>query len=144
MRKTIIIFLLAFLTIAETTAFGAVTRMAPDFHNPGHIRMWNQSILQPFNPHIVMIVFGAIIIAGIAYYTYFKWIHAKEDAKIRMDKEETAFKQLIMKQNAIMEKVIELESAFEKGQIAEDEYSEKMKAYKHHLVKVKMSLRDYI
>lgn len=49
-----------------------------------------------------------------------------------------------MKQNAIMEKVIELEDAFEKGQLTEAEYSEKLKAYKHHLVKVKMSLRDYI
>lgn len=143
--KTRIAILLSTLVLTfETTAFGAVTRTSPAFHNPGHIRMWNQSFLQPFNPHILMIVLGAIIVAGIGYYTFFKFKPSMNELGNNGDMEEAMFRQLISKQDAIMAKIVELQAAFEKGQISKEEYTKKMTEYKHYLVKLKLSMRAYI
>lgn len=123
---------------------GNVTKTAPDFHNPGHLRMWQQSALRKFDPHILMIVLGAILIAGIGYYSYFTMKNRAQNKIAGADKEEQAFKLLMAKQKAILDKILELEESYEKGQIPEDEYHTKLEAYKHHLVQVKLSLRDYI
>ena len=128
----------------ESGALGNITRSAPDFHNPGHIRMWNQSPVREFNPHILMIVLIVILIAGISYYAYFLRKEKMEELKKRSDKEERAFEHLLEKRQAILDKVIELEESYNCGEITEDEYKQKSNAYKQHLVKVKMSLRQYI
>lgn len=122
---------------------GNVTKTAPDFHNPGHIRMWEQSMLKGFNPHIVMIVLGAILIAGIGYFTYFRLKGRKQDI-LESDKEEKAFKLLMSKQKAILDKILELEDSYEKGQISEDDYHARLGAYKQHLVQVKVSLSQFV
>ncbi|MGJ7921323.1 hypothetical protein [Neobacillus sp. LXY-4] len=121
---------------------GNVTREAPDFHNPGHIRMWEQSMLKDFDPHILMIVLGAILIAGVGYFTYFR-IKNKANDKAT-DKEEEAFKMLMAKQKAILDKIIELEESLEQGQISENDYHAKLEAYKQHLVQVKLSLNQFV
>lgn len=144
MKKIGAIFLLAIILNFKTTAFAEVTRSSPDFHNSGHIRMWNQSVLNNFNPHILMIVLGCIIIAGISYFTFFKWKAKNEENKKQLDQEETAFRQLLAMQNATMKKVLDLEAAYEQGKITEEEYTEKINSYKQYLVKVKIGLRDYI
>jgi hypothetical protein len=125
------------------TNTGNVTKSAPDFHNPGHLRMWNQSPLKDFNPHILMIVLGAILIAGIGYWSYFRM---KNNAKNKAvdDKDEQAFKLLMAKQKAILDKILELEESYDKGQISEEDYHTKLDAYKHHLVQVKLSLREFV
>ncbi|PLR99896.1 hypothetical protein [Bacillus sp. T33-2] len=123
---------------------GNVTRTDPGFHNPGHLRMWYQSPLKQFNAHILMIVLGAILAAGIGYYLYFKWRSRLEEQRIDADKEEKAFKLLVAKQNTIMDKILELEDSYSHGQVNEAEYSAKLDAYKHHLVQVKLNLRQFI
>ncbi len=122
---------------------GNVTKTAPDFHNPGHLRMWEQSALKGFNPHIFMIVLGAILIAGIGYFTYFRLKARKQDV-LESDKEEKAFKLLMSKQKAILDKILELEDSYEKGQISEEDYHARLGAYKQHLVQVKVSLSQFV
>jgi len=132
---------------AETNNNGnksSVTHTAPAFHNPGHLRLWAQSPLHRFNPHIFLIVIGAIIIAGIIYYVYFKRKARLEEERIGADKEENAFKHLMAKQKAIMDKIIELEDTFGDGMLTENEYQAKLAAYKQHLVQVKLNLRNFI
>ncbi|MBO0960784.1 hypothetical protein J1P26_13855 [Neobacillus sp. MM2021_6] len=121
-----------------------VTHTAPAFHNPGHLRMWGQSPLHRFNPHIFMIIIGAIIIAGIAYFAYFRRKARLEEERLGADREEKAFKLLMMKQKAIMDKIIELEETFGEGKLSEDEYQAKLTAYKQHLVQVKLNLRNFV
>ncbi len=121
-----------------------VTHTAPAFHNPGHLRMWAQSPLHRFNPHVFLIIIGTIIIAGIAYFAYFKRKARLEEERLGADKEEKAFKQLMAKQKAIMDKIIELEETFGDGKLTEDEYQAKLAAYKQHLVQVKLNLRNFI
>ncbi|MEH7095169.1 hypothetical protein [Neobacillus vireti] len=131
-------------TTTDKNSTTGVTHTAPAFHNPGHLRMWAQSPLHSFNPHIFLIIIGAIIIAGISYFIYFKRKARLEEERLGADKEEKAFKQLIAKQKAIMEKIIELEETFDEGKISEDDYHGKLAAYKQHLVQVKLNLRTFI
>ncbi len=131
-------------TSTENKNLGDVTKSAPAFHNPGHLRMWAQSPLHKFNPHILMIVLGAILLAGIGYYSYFKMKNRVKSDANGADKEEQVFKQLMAKQKAILDKIIELEDNLGNGQMTEDEYKTKLEAYKQHLVQVKLSLRQFV
>jgi hypothetical protein len=121
-----------------------VTKSAPAFHNPGHIRMWEESALHNFNPHIFLIVLIAIILAGIFAFIYFRRKAKLEEARIGADKEEQAFKLLMSKQKAILEKIIELEETYGDGKLSEEDFNKKLAAYKEHLVQVKMSLRQFV
>lgn len=129
---------------ASDTGVGNVTKSAPDFHNPGHLRMWNQSALNKFNPHYLMIVLGAILLAGIGYFSYFSWKNKVKNQNRKSDKEEQAFKHLMAKQKAILDKILELEEALDNGQISENDYHAKLEAYKQHLVQVKLSLNQFV
>jgi hypothetical protein len=131
-------------TSSDSAKSGSVTRSAPAFHNPGHIRMWEQSPLHSFNPHIFLIVLFVMIISGIFYYAYFRRKAKLEEERIEADKEEKAFKLLMAKQKAIMDKIIELEETLGNGELTENEYHAKLDAYKHHLVQVKLNLRKFI
>lgn len=121
-----------------------VTRTSPQFHNPGHVRLWNQSSLKTFNPHILLIVLGTILTAGLGYYSYFKWKARLQEIKVGADQEEQQFQQLIARKNAILQKILELEDAFAEGQLLEEEYLVKLNAYKQHLVKVNLNLRNFM
>lgn len=122
----------------------SVTHSAPAFHNPGHLRMWAQSPLHRFNPHVFLIILLAIVVAGISYYAYFRRKARFEEERLGADKEEKAFKLLMAKQKAIMDKIIELEETFGDGKLSESEYHAKLEAYKQHLVQVKLNLRNFV
>jgi hypothetical protein len=123
---------------------GTVTKTAPAFHNPGHLRMWSQSPLRTWDPHVFLIVMGAIIIAALSYFTYFRMKARAEEKRLGADKEESAFKNLMAKQKAIMDKILELEENFGDGNMTEEDYLAKLAAYKQHLVQVKMNLRQFV
>jgi mannitol-1-phosphate/altronate dehydrogenase len=91
-----------------------------------------------------MIILLAIVIAGISYYIYFRRKARLEEERLGADKEENAFKLLMTKQKAIMDKIIELEESFGDGKLSEDEYHAKLEAYKQHLVQVKIKLRNFV
>jgi hypothetical protein len=131
-------------TKSTTQSTSSVTKSAPAFHNPGHIRMWEESALRNFNPHIFLIVLLAIILAGIFSFVYFRRKAKQADARIGADKEEQAFKLLMTKQKAILEKIIELEETHGDGVLSEDDYNKKLAAYKEHLVQVKLGLRQFV
>ncbi|RDU35153.1 hypothetical protein DRW41_19605 [Neobacillus piezotolerans] len=121
-----------------------VTKQSPAFHNPGHLRMWYQSPLKSFNPHVLMIVLAAILIAGISYFSYFRLKNRAEAERLENDADEKAFKLLMAKQNTIMDKILELEDTYGNGLLTEEEYNAKIDAYKQHLVKVKLGLRRFV
>jgi hypothetical protein len=130
-------------TGADNPAVGNITHEAPVFHNPGHIRMWYQSPLSGFEPHILMIVLGVILFGGIGYYSYFRWKNKLAEDKRLSDREEQAFLQLIAKRKTIMDKIVELEENYSGGQISDQDYQTKLDAYKHHLLQVKLNLQKY-
>jgi hypothetical protein len=128
----------------ESKSSGNVTKTAPAFHNPGHLRMWSQSPLRSWDPHVFLLVMGAIIIAAISYFSYFRMRARAEEKRLGADKEESAFKNLMAKQKAIMDKILELEENFGDGNMSEEDYQAKLAAYKQHLVQVKMNLRHFV
>lgn len=128
---------------ADNAALGEITHSAPVFHNPGHLRMWYQSPLRGFEPHLLMGVLAVILIGGIGYYSYFRWKSKLQEDQRLSDKEEQAFLQLIAKRKAIMDKIVELEEGYSAGQISDDDYHNKIEAYKHHLLQVKLNLKKY-
>ncbi|MBY0145625.1 hypothetical protein [Neobacillus niacini] len=121
-----------------------VTKTAPAFHNPGHLRMWSQSPLRSWDPHVFLIVMAAIIIAALSYFAYFRMKARAEEKRLGADKEENAFKNLMAKQKAIMDKILELEEKYDDGNLSEEDYKAKINAYKQHLVQVKMNLRQFV
>lgn len=131
-------------TATSTDSKTNVTKSSPAFHNPGHIRLWEQSPLHSFNPHIFLIVLLAMIIAGLTYYAYYRRKAKLEEVRLGADKEEKAFKLLMAKQKAIMDKIIELEETFGDGKLSEDDFHKKLEAYKQHLVQVKLNLREFV
>ena len=66
------------------------------------------------------------------------------DQRLSADREESEFKQLLARQNAIMDKIIELEEQHADGNLQEEEYSAKLLAYKEHLVQVKQNLSRFV
>ncbi|MFP7297687.1 hypothetical protein [Neobacillus niacini] len=128
--------------VSETS--GNVTKTAPAFHNPGHLRMWAQSPLRSWDPHVFLIVMAAIIIAALSYFTYFRMKAIAEEKRLSADKEENVFKSLMAKQKAIMDRILELEENFDEGNMSEEDYQAKLSAYKQHLVQVKMNLRQFV
>lgn len=128
----------------EENSTNAVTRTAPEFHNPGHLRMWNQSPLKKFDPHTLMIVLAVILIAGVGSFSYFRWKNRLQEQQLGLDREEAQFKQLVARQNAIMDKIIELEETNAEGKLKEEDYLAKLSAYKQHLVQVKQNLSRFV
>lgn len=128
-----------YLLLAEST----ITRTAPSFHNPGHLRMWYESPLKEFNPHILMVILAAIFLAWIFYYYAFVVKKARLEEQMRMDGEEGNFQQLLTKRTTLLKKMIDLEEAFNAGRINEEEFDKKTTAYKQHLIQVKLDLKKF-
>lgn len=116
---------------------------APSFHNPGLIRMWYESPLRDFNPHVLMVIFAVLLIAWIYYYFAFVVKKARLQEQMLVDSEEGRFQQLLTKRTALLNKMVELEETFEAGKIDELEFEKKINAYKQHLIEVKLDLKKY-
>ncbi|GAX91377.1 hypothetical protein [Effusibacillus lacus] len=121
---------------------GQVTRTAPAFHNPGHIRMWYQSPLREFNPHILLIVFGSILAFAVGYYGYRKWKFASNNGWL--EAEEEIFQQLYLKQKVLLNKLVELEDSYDRAELSDEDYQLRKKAYKSQLVEVKRKLLEFV
>ncbi|WP_214480368.1 hypothetical protein [Bacillus sp. SM2101] len=120
----------------------AVTQTSPSFHNPGHLRMWFDSPLRQFNPHILLIILGVIIIGGGLFFIYFRQKDQNRQISLTEDKEEKIFQQLLGKRDAIMTKMIDLEDELKAGKISEDKFHEQFNAYKELLIQVKFNIKQ--
>lgn len=121
-----------------------VTRNSPSFHSPGHIRLWNTSVLGAFNPHIFLVVMAIIIFSGLSMFSYFAVKRHSEEKKALNSKEEQEFRQLVKRKRAIMEKIVELEEKREVSNMSEEEFKQKNLAYKKLLVQVNQELNRFV
>lgn len=120
-----------------------VTRSAPTFHNPGHIRLWNDTPLRSFEPHLFTAIIIIIFIAGISYFFYFRR-KGKLSKDLVGDKDDERFQELIAKKNIILKKIAQTEDDYEAGKLSVEESNEKILAYKEYLYKVKLELNQFI
>ncbi|SDZ67154.1 hypothetical protein SAMN05421736_12916 [Evansella caseinilytica] len=121
----------------------AVTQPSPAFHNPGHIRLWNESPLRNFDPHLVTILLLFIIVFGIGYWVHFKRKEMKNEGLID-DKDEKHFQELAAKKNILLNKILQAEEDLEAGKMTQEEFAEKTSAYKKYLQQVKKELNKYL
>lgn len=121
----------------------AIIGTAPSFHHPGLIRMWYESPLRDFNPHIFMGVIAAIVIAWVYYYYAFILKKARLQEQMSLDSEESKFRMLLTKRTALLNKIVEIEELFKTGKIDKLEFERKMNAYKQHLIQVKLDLKNF-
>lgn len=120
-----------------------VTRTAPSFHNPGHIRLWNDTPLRNFEPHLLMAILILLLVAGIGYFIYFKR-KAKLNKGTLNGQDDDEFLELTSKKNLLLKKIVQLEEAYEAGELSLDDFNEKNTAYKNYLYKVKQELNKFI
>lgn len=122
---------------------GTITRSSTSFHNPGHIRIWYESPLRNFEPHLVSALLLLIFIFGIGYFTYIKRKEYLKEESME-DVDEKKFQELATKKNILLNKILQVEEDFDTGKITEQEMEEKVKAYKQYLYKVKLELNKYL
>ncbi|MCF6095160.1 hypothetical protein L1765_14445 [Microaerobacter geothermalis] len=118
-----------------------ISKQAPQFHNPGHIRVWYQSPLRSMNPHIFLIILGVVVISGIALYIRYRMMEQERLEASRNEKDDL-FDKLLLKQKVLMQKIVEMDEAHQKGNIPESVYRDKRNAYKEQLIHVKLQLRE--
>jgi mannitol-1-phosphate/altronate dehydrogenase len=117
----------------------------PPYHPAAMIRWWFTSPLREYNPHLFV---GAlfILLAGVIYYLRIRnkrKLQAEGHAQ-PVDEEERLFQQLMAKRKTILDKLVELEEAFEAHKLSPEEFQKQRETYKRHLVQVKLSLRQYV
>lgn len=120
-----------------------VTRTAPTFHNPGHIRLWNDTPLRSFEPHLFTAIVIIILIAGISYFFYFRH-KGKTDQELVGDKDDERFRELIAKKNIVLKRIAQTEEDCEADKLSEEECNKKILAYKEYLYKIKLELNQFI
>lgn len=122
----------------------AISRSSPSFHNPGHLRMWYESPLRSFDPHLFTAILVIIVVAGIGWFVYFQIKNRAIEEQIESTDDEKHFHELVLKQKVILNKLVELEDLNKSGELSDEEYEKKAAAYREHLVKVKLQLQQFM
>lgn len=110
---------------------------APQFHNPGHIRLWNTSAFSAIDPHVFTAVVVMIPIIFIVYYIRQR---RKEKMLETVDVEEIAFQKLFNKEQDLLKKIAELDDKHQNGEIEEEEYVTLRENYKYRVMQIKAHL----
>ncbi|OIJ20403.1 hypothetical protein BKP45_09140 [Anaerobacillus alkalidiazotrophicus] len=130
--------------MVELILTSAVTRSSPAFHNPGHLRMWYDSPFRNFDAHLFTAIIVMIICAGVGWFVYFQLKNRASEEKLEANTDEKQFHDLVVKQKVIMNKLLELEEMKKTGNLSDADYENKSKAYREHLVKVKVQLQQFM
>lgn len=128
----------------ETKQAATVTRKPGEFHNPGHIRMWNQSQFRSFNPHVLLGVLAGILLFAIGYFGYRRWKDQRPGDSFFSCDQEALLQQLDLKQAVILKRLVELEEAYENGEMGDEEFQERKKAYRDRLLEVKLKMHEFM
>src|SRR5699024_8878355 len=110
---------------------------------PGHIRLWNDTPLRNFEPHLLMAILILLLVAGIGYFIYFKR-KAKLNKGTVNGQDDDEFLELTIKKNLLLKKIVKVEEAYEESELFYDEFNQKNTAYNNYLYKVKHELKKFI
>ncbi|WP_227762942.1 hypothetical protein [Zhaonella formicivorans] len=127
-------------TSAESA--GPVTKEAPKFHNPGHIRLWYQSPFSGINAHLFLAIVIALPILGLGYHFYRKRA-GEAPKKSAAQAEEEAFRRLLIKEKTLKAKLVELEQNYADQKVDEEEYQAVREIMKKQLLAVRAQLKSF-
>ncbi|OEH86101.1 hypothetical protein BHU72_14345 [Desulfuribacillus stibiiarsenatis] len=113
------------------------------FHNPGHIRFWNNSAFARFDPHLMTGLFIALLVFSIGYYFY-RWAREEKMAKERnQSNEDDVFLRLYKEESVLKKKITELQFKYDSGEMDEADFTKRREVYKKKLVAVKLKIKEF-
>lgn len=118
---------------------------SPPYHPAAMIRWWFTGPLRDYNPHLFVGALFILLLGGM----YYLRIRSKRKFQAEgltqpTDEEERLFQQLMAKRKTILDKLVELEDAYQAQKLSPEEFHKQRETYKRHLVQVKLSLRQYV
>lgn len=112
--------------------------MGPAYHPEWLVTFWLSTPgLDRLNPHYLLIVLAAGLIV-LHFLRRKPVIHEGLE-----DREEQAFKHLLLRKSVIEEQIGALEGKIKAGDIPEADLTKKLEEYQHHLEQVKKELQEY-
>lgn len=115
---------------------------APAFHDPGHIRMWEQSPFSGIDAHLFMILVIGVPV-GILVWYLLKRRQEGLQRKTDLEREEEVFQRYLVREKFLKEKILELEKKRAEGSIDEEDYAQQMELYKKKLLEVRVKLKQF-
>lgn len=113
------------------------------FHNPGHIRFWENSPFSGIEPHLFTFVFVSIIAFAIGHYFYRWHVDAKRIKEQQQSQEDDIFIRLYKEEAVLKKKLAELQLKLDDNEIDEDEYNKRREIYKKKLINVKLKIKEF-
>ncbi len=113
------------------------------FHNPGHIRFWENSPFKNFDPHLLTFVFVVLILFSIGYYFYRWHIEEKKVKELQKTQEDDIFMRLYKEETVLKKKLAELQIMYDDGKIDEEEFQKRREIYKKKLINVKLKIKEF-
>ena len=113
---------------------------SPQFHNAGHVRIWKQSGLRNFNPHLFSLVMAALTIGALVVAAA-KWTSNRRTAT-GYARDDRIFMQLVRKKSILISRIADIEERLSSGQMAESGQEERYEVLKRSLIETEMILED--
>lgn len=114
---------------------------APAFHNPGHIRMWEQSPFSGIDAHLFMIIVVGVPIGVLIWYLLKR--RQGKQAKTDAEREEEVFQRYLVREKYLKQKLVELEQQHADGTVSDEDYEQQLELYKKKLIEVRLQLKQF-
>lgn len=114
---------------------------APAFHDPGHIRMWEQSPFSGIDAHLFMVIVIGVPVGLLVWYLVKR--RQGQKAKTDLEREEEVFQRLLIREKYLKQKLVELEQQYSEGTVSDEDYEQQLEVYKKKLLEVRMKLKQF-
>ncbi|ADH98824.1 hypothetical protein [Salisediminibacterium selenitireducens] len=123
---------------------GDVTNPGATLHPEGHMNWWYDSMFTAIDAHLFTLIVFMIPVMAYIFYRMGKKKAEARDQSWRQDETEEAFQKLMNKKKIIMNKLIDLEEAKDRGDMSEEAFRLEEEAYRKHLYETERKLHDII
>lgn len=114
---------------------------APAFHNPGHIRLWEQSPFSGIDAHLFLVIVIGVPVGVLIWYLLKR--RKGQQSKTDLEREEEVFQRFMIREKFLKEKLVELEQQYSEGNVSEEDYKQQLELYKKKLLEVRMKLKQF-
>ncbi|NLL19943.1 MAG: hypothetical protein GX262_13160, partial [Clostridia bacterium] len=114
---------------------------APAFHDPGHIRMWEQSPFSGIDAHLFMVIVVGVPIGVLIWYLLKR--RRGQQSKTDLEREEEVFQRYLVREKYLKQKLVELEQQYSEGTVSGEDYEQQLAVYKKKLLEVRLKLKQF-
>ncbi|NLL19062.1 MAG: hypothetical protein GX262_08545 [Clostridia bacterium] len=113
----------------------------PAFHDPGHIRLWEQSPFSGIDAHLFMIIVVGVPIGVLIWYLLKR--RRGRQSKTDLEREEEVFQRYLVREKYLKQKLVELEQQHSEGTVSDEDYEQQLAVYKKKLLEVRLKLKQF-